>query len=518
MEPNVFVSSTYVDLKYVREHIAKFISDMGYKATLFERGGIGFDWQKAIDESCYESVEAADMLVLIIGGRYGSPATSDIKKAARKYDSVTKREYLKAKELRIPIFIFIDQEVMSEYRTYKNNSSNKAIKYHSVDSLNIFDMIGEIYKEQMNNYVKTYSSLSDITDHLKNQWASMMRGHIKERIEKKSRNMVKMNSFKMFYFRDMAKISTHQLADAISSTKREINRLEKIKVRDIGFDGYHLNYFPTCEFVLLEKIEKELNCLGKLRAGLYDDFLALYVEYYNYRSKKRKKLFNAASPGLPFQTKVLVLDFDGTITRHPDNLTTWEMIWLELGYELSECTNLHNAFRRGELKHTEWCAKTRDKFKDRDLDQKIFFKIADTIKIVEGFNELVEYAISRDIKLYILSGSIDGMIRHALKESAKYFTIQANDLIFGPTGRLHDIRGTNFDFQGKADYLKKVVEDNSCSPMDVLFVGNAGNDRWAANAGVRTLCVNPLTDPDNPKEWSNYIKLMTDMRQIINFI
>jgi phosphoserine phosphatase len=135
-------------------------------------------------------------------------------------------------------------------------------------------------------------------------------------------------------------------------------------------------------------------------------------------------------------------------------------------------------------------------------------------------NELLIDLKSRSIKLYIVSGSIIGLIREVLGQAASSFeAIKANDIAFDDRDVIKEIIGTKFDFQGKADFIRGVVLEHKCSPMDVLFVGNAGNDKWAANAGVRTLCVNPTsTDPDNPKEWRDNIRMMRDMREILRFV
>ncbi|MDK7489347.1 DUF4062 domain-containing protein [Bacillus paranthracis] len=38
--PRVFISSTFYDLKYVREDIARCVRDLGYESILFEKGEI----------------------------------------------------------------------------------------------------------------------------------------------------------------------------------------------------------------------------------------------------------------------------------------------------------------------------------------------------------------------------------------------------------------------------------------------------------------------------------------------
>ena len=74
-KPRIFVSSTYYDLKHIRNSLEAFIDNLGYEAVLFESGDIPFHHDVPIDESCYVEIQTCHMLVLIIGGRYGSPSS-----------------------------------------------------------------------------------------------------------------------------------------------------------------------------------------------------------------------------------------------------------------------------------------------------------------------------------------------------------------------------------------------------------------------------------------------------------
>ena len=98
MIPRVFVSSTYYDLKYVRERLEKFIENYGFEAILFESDKVTYQHGKAIDQSAYFEVELCHLMILIIGGRYGSPSTlANIEEERRRYDeefiSITRNEF-----------------------------------------------------------------------------------------------------------------------------------------------------------------------------------------------------------------------------------------------------------------------------------------------------------------------------------------------------------------------------------------------------------------------------------------
>ena len=65
---------------------------------------------------------------VIVGGRYGSEASSSKDKPTRsffdRYDSITKKEYENAVGRDIPIYILIENNVYSEYQTYLSNKDN----------------------------------------------------------------------------------------------------------------------------------------------------------------------------------------------------------------------------------------------------------------------------------------------------------------------------------------------------------------------------------------------------------
>ncbi|WP_413716016.1 DUF4062 domain-containing protein [Sphingobium sp. B8D3B] len=70
--PRVFVSSTYFDLKSVRADLEHFIRERGFDPVLHERGSIPYGNAEALERYCYKEIETCDILISIIGGRFGS--------------------------------------------------------------------------------------------------------------------------------------------------------------------------------------------------------------------------------------------------------------------------------------------------------------------------------------------------------------------------------------------------------------------------------------------------------------
>ena len=176
MRPRVFVSSTFYDLKYIRNDLYYFINEYGFEPVLFENNGITFKADERIDESCYREIGNCHIVILIIGGHYGSPASSEegiYKELYNKYLSVTLKEYRTAIDNKIPIFAFVDRNVDVEYSIYKKNGFDKStINFAFADDINVYNFIHEIYSSDM--YIFKFENFQDIKLILKDQWAGLM--------------------------------------------------------------------------------------------------------------------------------------------------------------------------------------------------------------------------------------------------------------------------------------------------------------------------------------------------------
>lgn len=182
MKPRIFVSSTFYDLKYIREDLSNFIKAHDFDPILFEDGDIGYTPGKSLDSSCYEAMKGSDIVILIIGGLYGSPAEGEVKQEFKEYMSVTRNEFRSAISEGVPVFAFIDAKVYSEYAVYEANineieTKNINIKFSATKDINIFRFIKEV-KNIGNISITEFSKLADIKDFLSKQWADMFKKYL----------------------------------------------------------------------------------------------------------------------------------------------------------------------------------------------------------------------------------------------------------------------------------------------------------------------------------------------------
>lgn len=199
----VFISSTCFDLGIVRSELRRVIDNLGHEPVLSEYSDILFDPEDHTHESCLKELQNIDMVVLVIGSRFGGSA---IPKALEVIDieylqgaskgkklleeprklSITQCEILKAISLDVPIFTFVDRKVMSDHLIYEKNKNKPFINDLTFGAIEkaetasyIFEFINFIRGRHKNNAITEFDKVSDIELHLKKQWSAMLRSFLK---------------------------------------------------------------------------------------------------------------------------------------------------------------------------------------------------------------------------------------------------------------------------------------------------------------------------------------------------
>lgn len=269
-KPRIFVSSTYYDLKHIRNSLDEFIKSLGYDPVRSENGDIPFQHDKPLDESCYSEIKNCHMLVMIIGGRYGS-ATSDsetkrsqidIEEFYEHYNSITKKEYETARERDIPIFIFVENTVYAEYETYKENRDNRTIKYKHVDSENIYKLLDDILAQRRNNFVKDFEEFDDIKSWLRDQWAGLFADFLSKKSSETSIKDLSAQIASLQQVSDTLKTYSESIIRKVEPDNGEsIISEEEKKLRTIEIDNFVnediINYFVKHRDSRKKKIDNE---------------------------------------------------------------------------------------------------------------------------------------------------------------------------------------------------------------------------------------------------------------------
>ena len=331
---------------------------------------------------------------------------------------------------------------------------------------------------------------------------SQIRGIKTVRTTEKSEPLEAINPYVLFYYRNYKMISFRKLAELTKISEEKLREYESVK-KD--------KPFKKASIEDIRKIRNALDCDEVITSENTDEKMIKF--YNNYKGNGRFYPVNSV--------KVIVFDFDGTLTRTTNNYSSWQLIWLYLGYTLDDCGRYYRKFMNNELSHQEWCDITADAFIKKGLTTKDMEEIAKEVTLINGTMETLKIIKEKGVKLYICSGAMDDMIDYVLKDNKSLFEEEpaCNKFSYDKEGKLKSIKGTKYDFEGKEDYIRKVIAENGIEPEECLFVGNSDNDIWAHKSGAKTLVVNPhKISGMNRTEWKYYLEEMKDLKEILPFV
>lgn len=202
--PRIFISSTYYDLRQVREDLERFVSTLGYDSVRHESGKIPYTKDQKLEASAYREIEFCDILICIIGGRFGSESHENA-----GY-SITQSELKRAIEKEIPVFIFVEKPVLSEFGTYQLNKSNLDTKYKHVDDVRVFQYIEGIFALPKNNPITGFESSHKINAFLSEQWAGLFQRFLQQQHRDKEINLIEEVNSSVKTLRDLIKFITDE--------------------------------------------------------------------------------------------------------------------------------------------------------------------------------------------------------------------------------------------------------------------------------------------------------------------
>ncbi len=169
--PRVFISSTYYDLKHVRNDVCNFITSLGYTSVMHDKGGVAYTQIEPLENSCYSELSTCDIVVCIIGNHFGTQSSnSDF--------SITMEELRAAIKNKKKIYIFIAKDVYTENRTYLQNRDSGSFKPAYVDDIKIHEFIAELCETVKNNPIAAFDTTTDIIESLRSQFAGLFQSYL----------------------------------------------------------------------------------------------------------------------------------------------------------------------------------------------------------------------------------------------------------------------------------------------------------------------------------------------------
>ena len=289
--------------------------------------------------SCLKELPNCDAVVLVIGSRFGgkgipdavsqidfdslSRASFDLSVIKKKENlSVTQLEILKAIELGLPVYAFVDEKVLNDHHLYETNKESgivDKIKFPSIEKPEtakfIFEFINFLRLRVRGNSVFGFSKHDDIENTLRRQWAALFQRLL---IEQRQRTTEER---RIDYMADQFEsLKTAILASMPNTDARDVARAVVKYRRLIDF----LRSFDKADSDVLESDSSFTELLGKLDiVDVVDDprrsprsVVKLFVcgdgTFYESRMRMRGLDFLErdwdAFRELPLDTKRVVID------------------------------------------------------------------------------------------------------------------------------------------------------------------------------------------------------------------
>lgn len=162
-KPRIFISSTLdKNTDAVRKEIMELLSQNGYEVLAFETDNFPYtnDNSSNVIEETINAVAKANLFVLIIDENFGTIFDGK---------SVIQREYLRARELLLPTYVFIQENVWQDYRD--KNIGNQ----YNVKSDEHFEFIKTVSEYK----IAEYKLPKECINHIKAQLLNFLGGSLK---------------------------------------------------------------------------------------------------------------------------------------------------------------------------------------------------------------------------------------------------------------------------------------------------------------------------------------------------
>ena len=213
--------------------------------------------------------------------------------------------------------------------------------------------------------------------------------------------------------------------------------------------------------------------------------------------------------------KLVCFDVDGTLI---DNVTfSWQIFHDYFQTDRHRREDAKNKFFEGRISYLEWAEHDINLWREKNARKQDFFKATEHLKLMEGAMETLDELKKRDIKLAVISGSLNIILEKFIPNYDEFFSdVFLSRIYFDDEGKIGRVEATEFDMAAKALALKKIAVREKLSLKQCVFVGDYLNDInviQEAGLGIAFNC-----NSDELKRVADVVIDKKDLREILKFI
>lgn len=191
----------------------------------------------------------------------------------------------------------------------------------------------------------------------------------------------------------------------------------------------------------------------------------------------------ARSDGNVPRFKLVAFDMDGTLVDMRGTEYSWAIFWRALKFPKALRIHGFQLHDRRIINYQQWCDYCADAFKLRKATREQLVQIVrNNCKLRPGAIRLLQRLKEANVRLAILSGGVNIVFETLFADphDKLFDDVFVNRMLFDQDNMLSKIEASPYDFAGKLEGVQALCEKYKINPHDVMFVGDAPNDRHVA--------------------------------------
>jgi len=173
--------------------------------------------------------------------------------------------------------------------------------------------------------------------------------------------------------------------------------------------------------------------------------------------------------------KLVCFDVDGTLV---DNVIySWELFHNFFEVDMNKREEMKKKYYSGKINYLEWAIHDMGMWMKKGATKSDFLKAMKKLTLMKGAMETIKELKKQNIKLAIISGSLDIILENVIPNYKELFDdVFLSHLIFDKNEKLIDAKVTQYDMLKKADALKKIAKRENIPLSQTVHIGDHHND------------------------------------------